>query len=263
MNFRYVVLSQTSMNHTLAETETELEARTDRLLRLTNDLYEATHQSDAATQIYEMKQMKISPKYRLQMKTLLNPDKQEMQQTSKQQLKTKEQVFLPEAQGSSLPGTAVQPFGPDVCAVLRTLLDLVDEHWNGQFSLHLNPNFMAKAILLLLPLTKPVPPSQPEKRNIRGNKDELKARHGKTWESKEWWDVEKLRQAQSSLGSKQVGNEEWKCYEEHRSASDEIRRLNRQLEKTQHEQESLKAKLISALKENFILRAEKMKIGKY
>lgn len=52
------------------------------------------------------------------------------------------QVIFPEAHGSSLPGPEVQPYGPDVCAVLRTLLDLVDEHWNGQFSLHLNPNFM-------------------------------------------------------------------------------------------------------------------------
>lgn len=35
MNFRDVVLSRTTMNHPLAETDTELESHTDRLLRLT------------------------------------------------------------------------------------------------------------------------------------------------------------------------------------------------------------------------------------
>lgn len=35
MNFRDVVLSRTEMNHPLAEADTELESRTDRLLRLT------------------------------------------------------------------------------------------------------------------------------------------------------------------------------------------------------------------------------------
>lgn len=54
------------------------------------------------------------------------------------------QATFSEVQGSRLPGPDVQSYGPDVCSVLRTLLDLVDEHWNGQYSLHLNPNFMGK-----------------------------------------------------------------------------------------------------------------------
>ncbi|KAB5525874.1 hypothetical protein PHYPO_G00145220 [Pangasianodon hypophthalmus] len=243
VNFRDVVLSRTSMNHPLAETDTELESHTDRLLRLTRDLYEATHLPDAAIQFFEMRQEERSPIHRLCMNSLLQADKQEIQPTPKQQLKTKEQVIFPEAQRSSLPGPAVQPCGPDVCAVLKTLLDLVDEHWNGQFSLHLNPNFMAKAILLLLPLTNPVPPSQPEDKNIRGSKDEQKEKR----ESREWWDVEKSRQVKRRLGNELGGNEEWKSCGEHQSAFDVS-------------EESLKTRLISALKENFILRAEKMKI---
>ncbi|MCI4393045.1 hypothetical protein PGIGA_G00152870 [Pangasianodon gigas] len=246
------------MNHPLAETDTELESHTDRLLRLTRDLYEATHLPDAAIQIFEMRQEERSPIHRLCVNSLLQPDKQETQPTPKQQLKTKEQAIFPEAQRSSLPGPAVQPYGPDVCAVLKPLLDLVDKHWNGQFSLHLNPNFMAKAILLLLPLTNPVPPSQPEDKNIKGSKDEQKEKR----ESREWWDVEKSRQVKSRLGNELGGNEEWKSCGEHRSAFDvsEVRQLKRQLAKTQREQESLKTRLISALKENFILRAEKLKI---
>ncbi|XP_060767295.1 leucine-rich repeat-containing protein 36-like isoform X2 [Neoarius graeffei] len=167
-------------------------------------------------------------------------------------------MIFPEAQRSSLPGPAVQPSGPDVCTVLRTLLDLVDEYWNGQFSLHLNPNFMAKAILLLLPLTNPVPPSQPETKNIKGSKDEQKGKQ----ESTEGWYVEKSRQVKSRLRNEQGGYEEWKSSAEHRSEFDvsEVQQLKKQLAKTQHEQESLKTRLTSALKENFILQAEKMKI---
>ncbi|KAF4090960.1 hypothetical protein AMELA_G00031580 [Ameiurus melas] len=258
MNFRDAELSRTSMNHPLAETHTELESHTDRLLRLTRDLYESTHLPDAAIQFFEMRQEERSPVHRLCMNSLLQPDKQETQQTSKQRLKTKEQLIFPESQGSPLLGPAVQPCGPDVCAVLRTLLDLVDEHWNGQNSLHINLNFMAKAILLLLPLTNPVPPSQSEDKNIRGRKDEQKGKQ----ESREWWDVEKSRQVKSMLGNEQGGNEECETCGEHRSAIDvsKVRQLKRQLAKTQHEQESLKMRLISAFKENFVLRAEKIKI---
>ncbi|KAM9494293.1 uncharacterized protein Hap1MRO34_004227 [Clarias gariepinus] len=246
MNFRDVVLSRTSMNHPLAETETELESHTDRLLRLTRDLYEVTHLPDAAVPFSEMRQEEHTPVNRLL-------DKQETQQTPKKQ---QEQVLFPKVQGNTLPGPAVWPHELDVCTVLRSLLDLVDEHWNGQFSLHLNPNFMAKAILILLSLTKPVLPSKTEDKHIRGSIDELKVMR----ESGACWDVEKSRQVKSRLVNELIGNKEWKSCEEYRSDVSEVRHLKRQLAKTQHAQESLKTRLISALKENFILRAEKRKI---
>ncbi|KAK2819865.1 hypothetical protein Q7C36_021511 [Tachysurus vachellii] len=252
MNFRDVVLSRTEMNHPLAEADTELESRTDRLLRLTRDLYEVTHLPDAAVQFFELRQEERSPKHKLCMNSLLQPDKQKTQQTPKQQLK--KQVIFPESHRSSVPGPVVQPYGPDVCAVLRSLLDLVDEHWSGQFSLHLNLNFMAKAILLLLPLTNPVPSSQPEDKKVEENNKQKGTR--------EWCDVEKSKPVKSRVGDEQCGNEEWESFGEQPTALDvsEVRQLKRQPPKTQREQETLKTRLIMALKENFILREEKMKM---
>lgn len=92
----------------------------------------------------------------------------------------------------------------------------------------------AKAILLMLPLTNPAPPSQPEDKNTRGRKDEQKAK----WESREWWDVEQSGRIKSRLENEQGGNEERKSCGERRSAFDvsEVRQLKRQLAKTQHEQ---------------------------
>ncbi|XP_058237446.1 leucine-rich repeat-containing protein 36-like [Hemibagrus wyckioides] len=256
MNFRDVVLSRTEMNHPLAEADTELESRTDRLLRLTRDLYEVTHLPDAAMELFEMRQEERSPKFQPCMNSLLQSDKQETRQTPKQQLK--KQGIFPESPGSPVPGPAVQLYGPDVCTVLRSLLDLVDEHWSGQFSLHLNLNFMVKAILLLLPLTNPVPSPQPEDKKVGGNNDEQKGKQ----ESRVWWDVEKSRRLKSRVVNEQCGDEEWESCGEQPPAFgvSEVRRLKRQLAKTQHEQEWLKTRLITALKENFILREEKMKI---
>lgn len=92
----------------------------------------------------------------------------------------------------------------------------------------------AKAILLLLPLSNPSPPSQPEDKNIGGSKDKQKGKQ----ESREWWEVETSRQVKSRLGTKQGESEEWKRCGEHRSAFDasEVRQLKKQLAKTQHEQ---------------------------
>lgn len=56
------------------------------------DLYESTHLPDAAIQFFEMRQEERSPVHRLCMNSFLQPDKQETEQTSKQRLKTKEQV---------------------------------------------------------------------------------------------------------------------------------------------------------------------------
>lgn len=91
--------------------------------------------------------------------------------------------------------------------------------------------FTAKAILLLLPLTSPVPSSQFDDKNTKGHKDEPKGMQ----ESTEWWNVKKSWQVKSRLGNEQSANEEQKIHGEHWLLA-EVRQLKKQLSKTQHEQ---------------------------
>ncbi|TSP90517.1 Dipeptidase 2 [Bagarius yarrelli] len=226
------------MNHVLAEADTQLESQTDRLIRLSRDLYEVTHRPDVDIQSKIKQNLPIQG---LGLNFLLQPDKQKTQQTPGQQLK--EELIFSEDKENLLPGPSVQTHNTDVCAVLRILLDLVDEHWNGQFSLHLNPNFMAKAILLLLPLTNSDQSSRPAHMDINGRNNVQKGKQ----ESREWWDVKKLKQVKMTVGNKDGGNEEWKSCERQPSTSDvfEVRQLKRQLAKTQHEQEDLAMLLLT------------------
>lgn len=93
---------------------------------------------------------------------------------------------------------------------------------------------IAKAILLLLPLTNPVPSPQLEDKKVGGNNHEQKRKQ----ESRVWWDVEKSRRLKSRVVNEQCGNEEWESCGEQPAAFgvSEVRRLKRQLAKTQHEQ---------------------------
>lgn len=52
------------------------------------------------------------------------------------------QTLLPEGKRQFWLGPDFQPDGPDLCTVLRALLDLVDQNWSGPLSLHLSPSFM-------------------------------------------------------------------------------------------------------------------------
>ncbi|KAL2088412.1 hypothetical protein ACEWY4_015311 [Coilia grayii] len=51
--------------------------------------------------------------------------------------------------GSLCGSRPLPPSTSELLAVLRGLLDLIDQHWNGNFSLHLNPSFLEQAYNIL------------------------------------------------------------------------------------------------------------------
>ncbi|XP_048118713.1 leucine-rich repeat-containing protein 36-like isoform X3 [Alosa alosa] len=61
------------------------------------------------------------------------------------------------------------PHISELSAVLRGLLDLVDRHWSGNFSLHLNPNFLEQAYSILSKLKSSSHKETEEKRDVGGN----------------------------------------------------------------------------------------------
>ncbi|KAL7831154.1 hypothetical protein SRHO_G00306560 [Serrasalmus rhombeus] len=142
----------------LPHNSSELESRGDKLLQLTSDLYEVTYLPDVAIPVWSFSEEcpeQSSPHCTFFMESLLQPYKHKPQQTLSTQtapwrlderlargLKTKKQTLLPEGMRASWLGPVFQADGPDLCDVLRALLDLVDQHWSGPLSLHLSPSFM-------------------------------------------------------------------------------------------------------------------------
>ncbi|XP_037390624.1 leucine-rich repeat-containing protein 36-like isoform X1 [Pygocentrus nattereri] len=203
------------------------------------------------------------------MESLLQPYKHKPQQTLSTQtapwrlderlargLKTKKQTLLPEGMRASWLGPVFQADGPDLCDVLRALLDLVDQHWSGPLSLHLSPSFMAKAIRLLMPLTDPVPPLQNETtKEINNERNEME-------DSREQWHVRNATQEKREQENKQIGVEERRCWRQSRLDFDvsEAGYLKKQLAKTEKELELLKKRLISSVKENYTLRSDNKKV---
>ncbi|KAL7833738.1 hypothetical protein AOLI_G00286980 [Acnodon oligacanthus] len=226
---------------------TELESRTDKLLQLTSDLYEVTYLPDVAIPVWSFSEEcpeQSSSRCTLSMESLLQPYKPKSQQALSTQttpwrlderpardLKTKKQTLLPEGMRASWLGPVFQSDGPDLCDVLRALLDLVDQHWSGPLSLHLSPSFMAKAIRLLMPLTDPVPPLQNETtKEIHNDWNGME-------DSREQWHVRNATQEKREQEDRQIGVEERSCWGQSRLDFDvsEAGYLKKQLAKTEKE----------------------------
>ncbi|XP_049327053.1 uncharacterized protein LOC125787207 isoform X2 [Astyanax mexicanus] len=265
----------TSVPRSIPQKSSELESHTNRLLQLSSDLYAVTHLPDIPIPVRSFSDggpEKRSSYCTLSMESLLQPSKHKPQQTLLTQhapfrqndgagkgLETRKQTILSKDKRGTCPIPALQPDGPDLCMVLRALLDLVDQHWSGPFSLHLNPSFMAQAIRLLMPLTSPVPPFQTG--NI-GNEKKLNDEQLGTEEKRKCWNLWNTKQEKTKSLDEQTGVEKRRSWEQFSSDYEvtEADYLKKQLTKTQNELESLKKRLISSLKENFILRSDKKKL---
>ncbi|XP_041715778.1 leucine-rich repeat-containing protein 36-like [Coregonus clupeaformis] len=273
------------------DTELDLEARTSRLLRLTSDLYVATHLSDDSTVLRRFSEGASrcqSPAPRsVSVDRLLNHQSPRLQQASRPQhggspqrqsmkqscldaltpsgpvdytgqaagsglysglysspplgsdLQTGTRYNSVSATQSSRPGLgdchsvprnpSPQPGMAELSSSLRGLLDLVDQHWVGTRSLHLNPIFLGQAYDLLSALGSP--PAAPCLR-----------------------ETEQKGDGQNRGGEEQSGSPA-----DVTPQGSEIALLKRKLTVTQQQLESLKKRLVEALKDNYNLRLTSLK----
>nr|XP_046193938.1 leucine-rich repeat-containing protein 36-like [Oncorhynchus gorbuscha] len=130
----------------------------------------------------------------------------------------------------SVPRTpSPQPGVAELSSSLRGLLNLVDQHWAGTRSLHLNPSFLGQAYDLLSALGSPPATSC-------------------------LTETEEKREGQN-----RGGQEQSESHVDVTPQCSEIALLKRKLSFTQQQLESLKKRLVEALKENYNLRLTSLK----
>ncbi|XP_048118712.1 leucine-rich repeat-containing protein 36-like isoform X2 [Alosa alosa] len=157
--------------NSIAHFQTEMEASINRLLQLTTDLEIATIVPDRSAIAYhacglKKTQQPTSPlDHNRQIVT-----SQPMTHSQEETTETSKVSGLSGVGSSSLcDSPLLPPHISELSAVLRGLLDLVDRHWSGNFSLHLNPNFLEQAYSILSKLKSSSHKETEEKRDVGGN----------------------------------------------------------------------------------------------
>eukprot|EP00063_Salmo_salar_P064601 XP_014039436.1 PREDICTED: leucine-rich repeat-containing protein 36-like [Salmo salar] len=153
----------------------------------------------------------------------------------------------------SVPRTlSPQPGVAELSSCLRGLLNLVDQHWAGTRSLHLNPDFLGQAYDLLSALGST--PATSCLLSPPGQAYDLLSALGSPPVTSCLKETEEKREGQN-----RGGQEQSESHVDVTPQCSEVALLKRKLTVTQQQLESLKKRLVEALKENYNLRLTSLK----